>query len=140
MSVLRRISTNKKFILPAVISFLLLTTLLATVYFRANRALRGSRESVDAERNLRFVERMYVAPSDSGFDWVSAPALFTQAAEFQGHLFVAGPIGLTEYDGRGQRLRDFRVGKELPASPLIRVTTITPLHCRCATKVEHPNW
>jgi ligand-binding sensor domain-containing protein len=123
MSVLRRISTNKKFILPAVILFLLLTTLLATVYFRANRVLRGSRESVEAEHNLRFVERVYVAASDSGFEWVSAPAVFTQAAEFLGHLFVAGPTGLTEYDGRGQRIRDFRVGKELPASPLIRVTT-----------------
>jgi ligand-binding sensor domain-containing protein len=123
MSVLRRIATNKKFILPAVISFVLLTTLLATVYFRANRALRGSRESVEAEHSLRFVERVYVAPTDSGFEWVSAPAVFTQAAEFQGHLFVAGPTGLTEYDGRGQRLRDFRVGRELPVSPLIRVTT-----------------
>ena len=123
MSVLRRISTNKKFILPAVIALLLLTTLLATVYFRANRALRGSRESVEAEHNLSFVERVYVAPPDSGFEWVSTPAVFTQAAEFQGHLFVVGPTGLTEYDSRGQRVRDFRVGKELPASPLIRVTT-----------------
>lgn len=122
MSVLRRIATNKKFILPAVISFVLLTTLLATVYFRANRALRGSRESVETEHSLRFVERVYVAPTDSSFEWVSAPAVFTQAAEFQGHLFVAGPTGLIEYDRRGQRLRDFRVGRELPASPLIRVT------------------
>jgi ligand-binding sensor domain-containing protein len=123
MSFLRWLVTKKKFILSAVISFLFLTTLLATVYFRANRALRGSRESVEAEHNLRFVERIYVAPPDSGFEWVSAPAVFTQAAEFHGHLFVAGPTGLTEYDDRGQQLRDFRVGKELPASPLIRLTT-----------------
>jgi ligand-binding sensor domain-containing protein len=34
-------------------------------------------------------------------------------------MFVAGPTGLTEYDERGQRLRNFRVGKELPASLLI---------------------
>jgi len=125
MSVLRRISTNKKFILPVVISFLLLTSLLATVYFRANRALRSSRESVEAERNLRFVERSYVAPPDSGFEWVSAPSVFTQATEFQGHLFVYGPAGLTEYDDRGQMLREFRVGRELPASPLVRLATTT---------------
>jgi len=116
MSVLRRIATNKKFTLPAFISLVLLTTLLATVYFRANRALRGSRESVDAEHNLRFVDRPYIAVPDSGFESVSATADFTQAAEFEGHMFVAGPTGLTEYDERGQRLRDFRVGKELPAS------------------------
>jgi len=125
MSVLRRISTTKKFILPVVISFLLLTSLLATVYFRANRALRSSRESVEAERNLRFVERSYVAPPDSGFEWVSAPSVFTQATEFQGHLFVYGPAGLTEYDDRGQMLREFRVGRELPASPLVRLATTT---------------
>jgi ligand-binding sensor domain-containing protein len=130
MSVLRRISTNKKFILPVVISFLLLTSLLATVYFRANRALRSSRESVEAERNLRFVERSYVAPPDSGFEWVSAPSVFTQAAEFRGHLFVSGPAGLTEYDDRGQMLREFRVGRELPASPLVRLATTTMVNSR----------
>jgi len=130
MSVLRRISTNKKFILPVVISFLLLTSLLATVYFRANRALRSSRESVEAERNLRFVERSYVAPPDSGFEWVSAPSVFTQATEFQGHLFVYGPAGLTEYDDRGQMLREFRVGRELPASPLVRLATTTMVNSR----------
>ena len=121
MSLLRRLVTNKKFILSPVVLLLLLTTLLATVYFRANRALRSSRESVDAQQNLRFVDRPYVAQADSGFEWVSATAVFTQAAEFQGHLFVAGPTGLTEYDARGQELRDFRVGKELPASPLVRL-------------------
>ncbi len=130
MSVLRRISTNKKFILPVVISFLLLTSLLATVYFRANRALRSSRESVEAERNLRFVDRSYVAPPDSGFEWVSAPSVFTQATEFQGHLFVYGPAGLTEYDDRGQMLREFRVGRELPASPLVRLATTTMVNSR----------
>src|SRR5512133_3316323 len=130
MSVLRRISTDKKFILPVVIAFLLLTSLLATVYFRANRALRSSRESVEAERNLRFVERAYVAPPDAGFEWVSAPSNFTQAAEFQGHFFVSGPAGLTEYDDRGQKLRDFRVGRELPASPLVRIATTTLVNSR----------
>ena len=119
MSLLRRLATNRKFFLPAIISLLLLTTVLATVYFRANRALRGSRESVEAEQNLGFTDRPYVAAPDSGFEWVSAAAVFTQATEFQGHIFVAGPTGLTEYDARGQRLHDYRVGEELPASPLI---------------------
>ncbi len=112
---------NRKFLLAAIVSFILITTIFASVYYRANRALLISKQSVAMEQNLRFVERLYVAPVDSGFEWVSAPAVFSQAAEFQGHLFVGGPAGLTEYDDLGRQLRDFRVGRELPASPIVRV-------------------
>jgi hypothetical protein len=125
MSCLRRHLTEKKFILPAALVLLLLTSLLAGIYFRANRVLRTSRESVQSENNLRFLDRTFVASPDSGFDWVSAPAVFTQAAEFHGRLFVSGPTGLTEFGGRGELVRDFRVGKELPASPLLRLATAT---------------
>jgi ligand-binding sensor domain-containing protein len=112
---------NKNLLLAAIIGSLLLATILGSVYYRANRALLSSRQSVEAEQNLRFVERVYVPPADSGFEWVSAPAVFTQAAEFQGHLFIGGPAGLTEFDDRGHPVRDFRVGRELPASPVIRI-------------------
>jgi len=118
---LGRTVTNRKFLLSVIIGFILIATVLGSVYYRANRALLASKQSVDAEQNLRFIERVYVPPVDSGFEWVSAPAVFCQAAEFQGHLFVGGPAGLTEYDDRGHQLRDFRVGRELPASPIIRV-------------------
>lgn len=113
---------GKKFLLATIIAFILITTILGSVYYRANRALLISKRSVDAEQNLRFVERVYLPPVESGFEWVSAPAVFSQAAEFQGHLFVGGPSGLTEYDDRGHEVRDFRVGRELPASPILRVT------------------
>ena len=112
---------KRKFLLPAIIGFILIATILGSVYYRANRALLSSTRSVEAEQNLRFVERVYVPPVDSGFEWVSAPAVFSQAAEFQGNLFVGGPAGLTEYDDHGRQLRDFRVGRELPASAVIRV-------------------
>ena len=108
-------------LLAAIISFILITTILGSVYYRASRALLRSKQAVEAEQSLRFTERVYVPPVDSGFEWVSAPAVFSQAAEFQGHLFVGGPAGLTEYDDRGHQLRDFRVGRELPASPVVRV-------------------
>ena len=112
---------SRKFLLAAFTGFILIATILGSVYYRANRALRKSQQSVEAEQNLRFLDRVYVPPVDSGFEWVSAPAVFGQAAQFQGHLFVGGPAGLTEYDGRGRQVRDFRVGRELPASPVIRV-------------------
>ena len=118
---LGRTIANRKFLLAAIITFFLIATILGSVYSRANRALLISKQSVDAEQNLRFIERVYVPPVDSGFEWVSAPAVFSQAAEFRGHLFVGGPAGLTEYDDRGHPLREFRVGRELPASPIVRV-------------------
>jgi ligand-binding sensor domain-containing protein len=130
MNSFRRIAKYKKFFLPAALSFLLLTSLLGIVYFRANRALRTSRQAIDEEQNLRFIDRVYVTPTDLGFEWVSASAGFTQAAEFQGHLFVAGPTGLDEYDERGHHLRSYRVGKELPASPLIKLATTTLVSSR----------
>lgn len=119
----RRARKGRKFLLAAIIGCILIATILGSVYYRANRALLSSKQAVEAEQNLRFIEHVYVPPVDSGFEWVSAPAVFTQAAEFQGHLFVGGPAGLTEYDDRGQPLRDFRVGRELPASPILRVIT-----------------
>lgn len=117
----RRTFTNRKFLLAALIGFILITSILGSIYYRANRALQISKQSVEAAQSLRFVDRVYVPPVDSGFEWVSAPVVFSQAAEFRGHLFVGGPAGLTEYDDRGHPVRDFRVGRELPASPIVRV-------------------
>ena len=73
--------------------------------------------------NLKFTESPLLPAADSGFEWVSAPTVFTQAAEFEGHMYVAGPAGLFEYDSKGSPLRDFRVGRELPPAPLTRLTT-----------------
>jgi ligand-binding sensor domain-containing protein len=126
MNLNRRAVANRKFLLALCIALFLLTTFAGSVYYRANRALETSRQLVEAEQNLGFTDRLFVPPADSGFEWVSAPAVFTEAAEFQGHLFVAGPAGLAEYDDRGHQLRNFRVGRELPSSPLIRVVATNP--------------
>ena len=96
-----------------------------TVYWRAGRAMKNAEEAVAFDRDLRFVSRPLAAPIDSGFEWVSAPAIFSQAEEFHGHLFVAGPAGLSEFDESGKPLREFRVGRELPASELLKVARAT---------------
>ena len=95
------------------------------VYWRVGGAIHGAEKGLESERNLAFVSRPYLPPVDTGFEWVSSPAVFTEAAEFQGHLFVAGPAGLSEFDDRGHALRDFRVGRELPSSPLVRIEMAT---------------
>jgi len=95
------------------------------VGWRASLALRLSSEEVRAERELRLLVRPLEVPQNAGFEAVSAPATFLQAARFQEHLYVASPGGLLEYDSRGTPLRQFSVGRDLPCSPLVALATGT---------------
>ena len=106
-----------------VCAVLLVTAMV--VKWRIGRAIQGAEQSLASEQNLRFASRPYLPTNDSGFEWISAPAVFTQGAQFQGHLFVAGPEGLSEFDARGRPLRDYRVGRDLPSSPLVRIVNAT---------------
>jgi ligand-binding sensor domain-containing protein len=100
----------------------MLSSIGLVVGWRARRALKNASNSVDAERELRFEIRQLGAAIDTGFEWVSAPATFRSADVFQGHLYIASSAGLFEYDERGNLLRDFRVGRDLPPSPLTQIT------------------
>ncbi len=96
---------------------------LGFVRWRAQKALSGSEREMASEQNLRFAIRLLPAAVESTFEWISAPAVFSQAAEFQGHLYVCGPAGLYEYGPDGKLERQFHAGKELPSSPLTRIAT-----------------
>jgi ligand-binding sensor domain-containing protein len=89
------------------------------LYWHVSRALRGSEASLEAEQNLKFTGRPFTPVANPGFEWVSSPAVFTRAAEFEGRLYVAGPAALLEYDDRGNLTRQFRVGIELPSAVLV---------------------
>jgi len=88
-------------------------------FWRASRTLRQLRVKVAAENEIHFnvVHITRKAPAD--FEWISAPAVFVQATPFNGHLFIAGPAGLLEYDPSGKLLNDYAVGRDLPGSPLV---------------------
>lgn len=107
--------------LCAALLLLAIVTFAGVVFLRARQALHGAEQAVAAEASLKFVSRPYVPPNDNGFEWVSAPALFVQAAQFENRLYVIGPTGLFEYDERGHALRRFRVGRDVPSSPLLRI-------------------
>jgi ligand-binding sensor domain-containing protein len=87
--------------------------------WRASRALRVSTEEVRAEREIRFEARAFAPRAGAGFEVVSAPAVFLQAARFQEHLYIGGPGGLLEYELNGTPSRQFIPGRELPPSPLV---------------------
>ncbi len=48
------------------------------------------------------------------FEWISTPALFTDVAQLDGMLYVAGPAGVFVYNAEGELERHYRVGLELP--------------------------
>jgi len=62
-------------------------------------------------------------PQAAGLEWISSPAVFTDAAFFHGHLFLAGPTGLTEFGPTGKMLASYRVGLQLPAAPLVSLAS-----------------
>jgi ligand-binding sensor domain-containing protein len=100
-------------------AFVLVLALAGFVVWRASRVLRSAGEEVQAEHQIRFVVRPLPLATGGDFETVSSPAVFYQAAQFQGHLYIGGPAGLLEYDSGGARLRGYAAGRELPGSPLI---------------------
>ena len=93
--------------------------LASAVVWRAERAIRTAAGKVRAGHEIRFVVRPLPPVANPGFERVSAPQVFFQAASFQGHLYLAGPAGLGEYDPSGSLVAQYPVGSKLPASPLI---------------------
>jgi hypothetical protein len=112
-------------IAAAVTLALLGLAVLALVRHSALRALHESAREVASQQNLRFTVRQLPDASTSPFEWITTPAVFSRAAEFQGHLFLCGPAGIYEYGATGKLLRRFRVGKRLPPSPLTRMAVGT---------------
>jgi ligand-binding sensor domain-containing protein len=103
-----------------VLTGLALAAALGTlVIWRTLRAMRSAAADVRAESEFRFVARVLPFPRNPGFEVVSAPAVYLQAARFQEHLYLAGPGGLQEYTREGALLHQYSVGNELPASPLV---------------------
>jgi hypothetical protein len=100
-------------------AFVLVLALAGFVVWRASRVLRSAGEEVQAEHQIRFVVRPLPPATSSDFETVSSPAVFSQAAQFQDHLYIAGSAGLLEFDSAGMFLRVDAVGLGLPGSPLI---------------------
>jgi len=93
------------------------------VGWRSSRALRLASEQVQSAHEFRFASHSLVMPVNPGFETVSSPQRFSQAALFRDRLYVAGPGGLWEYDPAGVLLHQYTVGGEVPSSPLIALAT-----------------
>ena len=89
------------------------------ILWRTSQVLKLSKEELRAERQINFTLQPFSPPQNPGFEPVRSPEVFTQAARFNDRLYVAGPAGLSEYDLRGNLLREFHAGRDLPGSPLL---------------------
>src|SRR5215470_16580272 len=92
------------------------------VMWRSSQAIRTAAEKVRSENEFEVTVQPYAPRPNPGFESVSSPQIFLQAARFQDHLFIAGPAGLQEYDPGGVLLRQYSVGGELPSSPLVALS------------------
>jgi ligand-binding sensor domain-containing protein len=95
----------------------------ALVIWRSSRVMQSAAEEVRAEHEFRFTVRPLPALLHVGFEAVSSPAVFLQAARFQDHLYLAGPAGLQEYTPDGSLVHQYAVGNELPGSPLVALAS-----------------
>ncbi len=93
------------------------------VIWRSSRAIRLAAEDVRSQHQFSFASRPLVMPPNPGFEIVSSPQNFLQAASFQDHLYLAGPSGLFEYDLEGTLVHTYLVGSELPGTPLAALAT-----------------
>ena len=110
--------THRLLRFAALLLLLIVLAFAGIARWQASRARRQSAAALSSEQQLRFTLRQLDARANSPFEPISAPAVFTSAAQFQDHMFLAGPAGLFEYDAAGKLLASYRVGFELPAAPL----------------------
>jgi hypothetical protein len=92
---------------------------VSIVFWETSRAVHQARDRVDSESLIRFTVETLDRAAPSSVEAIAAPSMFRDAAKFNGHLFVAGPHGLVEYDTNGALVRRFRPGLELPPAPVV---------------------
>jgi ligand-binding sensor domain-containing protein len=89
----------------------------------ASRSLRRAQHDVARETQLAYRSVRLDRPISTGFEPVSSPAQFRDAALLNGRLFLCGPSGLLEYAVDGKLHKHFRPGLELPAAPLVAIAS-----------------
>ncbi len=106
----------------SVAGLLVLAAVVGVAFWHASNVLRSAQKGLQAEREVRFVTRLLAPTLNSGFEPVSSPSVFSQVAQFENNLYIAGPSGLQVYEPSGQFVRSYEVGRELPGSALVAIT------------------
>jgi ligand-binding sensor domain-containing protein len=108
----------RRFLLLLALPLMLGLGVLALVVLRVRHTLERTTASVLREGDVGFQMRRLDGAEDVGFEVVSSPAAFRDAAFFEGQFYLSGPAGLFAYTADGTRRKSWRVGRDLPAAPL----------------------
>ena len=85
--------------------------------------LQDARAHVAREGQIAFHSIPLDRPLPAGFDPISSPAEYRDAALFQGRFYLCGPAGLFAYDANGSLTAQYRPGMELPPAPLVAMAS-----------------
>ena len=92
--------------------------LAGAALWRAQRALTRSEHDVEAAGHLDIQVRRLSPLPDPGFAPISAPAVFSGAAYFEGSFYLSGPAGLFAWSPEGALEHVWRPGEDFPATSL----------------------
>src|ERR1017187_2816220 len=71
------------------------------VVWRVERALGNSKGDLARRESLGVEIRTFGPQPNPGFEGITAPAVLKSAVVFQGHIYLAGPAGLSAYSING---------------------------------------
>ena len=114
---------NRKISAAIAATLTLTAILLLLTLSKANRTLKSAESSVANENQIPFHTLLLDRPLPTGFESISSPAKFLDAALFRGRFYLAGPSGLSVYDTNGALAARYRPGLELPPAPLVAIAS-----------------
>ena len=94
---------------------------LATALTRARRSLAEATAHISHQGEIPFRLIPLDKPLPAGFETVGSSTRFSDAALFNGRLYLCGPSGLLAFDLNGALVARYRPGMELPPTPLVRM-------------------
>ena len=112
---------NRK-IAVAIVAALTLTAIFLLVTIRkVSHSLKSAESEIAHQNQIPFHAISLDRPLPAGFESISSPAKFLDAALFRGRFYLAGPSGLSAYNANGSLAARYRPGIELPPAPLVAV-------------------
>lgn len=96
--------------------------LLAATLWKVSRSLKAAEAGVAQQGLVAFHAVSLDRPLPAGFESISSPAQFRDAALFRGRFYMCGPAGLLAYEANGSLAARYRPGLELPPAPLVALS------------------
>jgi ligand-binding sensor domain-containing protein len=87
--------------------------------WNASRSFKEASAHVAREGIVPFRSISLDRPAQGGFETISTPAHFRDAAPFNGRFYLCGAPGLWAFDINGTVVARYRPGLELPPAPLV---------------------